>query len=356
MKKLFRILYAFVCAFTLAVAGGTFRLSAEEGDEVPVTTEEDGYGYTVTFLPGDQGTLNGTSEIKDIPYGGANPVTVDGMAPDVDLGSDSKYYAKGWHVAGTESRSYNAENQSLDTNTFTEGAYEETITKDVIYVMTYGVKGDLVAYTVEYLNDADGSTLAPAETFYGNPGDKPVLPYLYVEGYQPQAYNLTGTLDADASKNVFQFRYKKTPASGSSGSSGTTVRVVQVDGTITYVQLPAPAGRGGGGGTGTGGAGGAGGAAGGAAGGNGAPGGVIDDNTEPQTTPETIIDIDDTKPTPDTTPTPGSEGGGNGEVNPPEPAESGLGTLAKLGLAAGGGILLLLLLMWLLRRREKENG
>ena len=80
---------------------------------------------------------------------------------------------------------------------------------DTDYVVGYGLLVDAVAYTVNY-QDADGNALAPSRTYYGNVGDKPVVAYLYIDGYQPQAYNITGTLQSDSSKNVFTFVY--TPA------------------------------------------------------------------------------------------------------------------------------------------------
>jgi hypothetical protein len=67
---------------------------------------------------------------------------------------------------------------------------------------------------------------------HGNVGDKPVGASLYIEGYQPQAYNLTGTLQADESKNVFTFVYRKVKAeeptqprntgNNSTGNTGNT--------------------------------------------------------------------------------------------------------------------------------------
>ena len=103
------------------------------------------------------------------------------------------------------------------------------MTEDQDYVVAYGIKGATVAYTVNYL-DEDGNALAPSETYYGNVGDKPVVAYLYIEGYQPQAYNLGKTLVEDATQNVFSFIYAPI----------TVDRVVnRVVNTVT-VPVPAP--------------------------------------------------------------------------------------------------------------------
>ena len=106
------------------------------------------------------------------------------------------------------------------------------VEEDRDYVVVYGLLGDAVSYTVNYL-DAGGNELAPSETYYGNVGDAPVIAYLYIDGYQPQAYNMTGVLDRDASKNVFSFVY--TPITAGTQQPGTQP-------TTAPTQIPAPQG------------------------------------------------------------------------------------------------------------------
>ena len=74
------------------------------------------------------------------------------------------------------------------------------------FVVAYGMKGSAVEYTVNFV-DADGATLAASRTLYANVGDKPIVSYIYVEGYQPQAYALTKTLTDNPADNVFTFTY-----------------------------------------------------------------------------------------------------------------------------------------------------
>lgn len=93
---------------------------------------------------------------------------------------------------------------------------------DADYVVAYGIKGNMVAYTVNY-QDASGKSLAESQTFYGNVGDKPVVAYRYVENYIPDALALTKTLSNNESENVFTFTYKP----------GATDRVVTTTTTIT---------------------------------------------------------------------------------------------------------------------------
>lgn len=80
------------------------------------------------------------------------------------------------------------------------------VTGDQEYVVAYGIKGDQVAYTINY-QDANGNKLADSQTFYGNVGDKPVVAYTYIDGYTPEYRNLTKTLSANAAENVFTFNY-----------------------------------------------------------------------------------------------------------------------------------------------------
>ena len=80
------------------------------------------------------------------------------------------------------------------------------VTGDQEYVVAYGIKGDQVAYTINY-QDANGNKLADSQTFYGNVGDKPVVAYTYIDGYTPEYRNLTKTLSVNAAENVFTFNY-----------------------------------------------------------------------------------------------------------------------------------------------------
>jgi predicted nucleic acid-binding Zn ribbon protein len=149
-----------------------------------------GYTYTVRFYSGQQGTFGGSEVVtyENLNYG--DRVTF--RQSSVTLKDGSKYYVKGIRESGKDNN--------------TAAATSFVVTGDQDYVVAYGILGSAVAYTVQY-QDANGTTLAEPETYYGNVGDKPVIAYLYIEGYQPQAYNLTKTLSEDASENLFTFVY-----------------------------------------------------------------------------------------------------------------------------------------------------
>lgn len=111
----------------------------------------------------------------------------------VSLPADSKYYIMGLREAGK------------DNSEAVKGAPE--VQGDMDLVVAYGIKGNQVEYTVNYVIAGTDTPLLPSETFYGNIGDYMVAAYRYVEGYQPQAYNLGRTLSDDPSANVYTFEY-----------------------------------------------------------------------------------------------------------------------------------------------------
>lgn len=185
------------------------------------------YTYTVSFSAGNQGTLSTEDGVSiSVDGGGDYEITLSGDGKTVEitgltaensirflnsavsLESESKYYVKGVRMGGRD-------NSTVDMSYF-------PVERDQDYVVAYGIKGNLVQYTVNYV-DQEGNQLYPPQVYYGNVGDKPVIAYLYVEGYQPQAYNLTGTLQSDASKNIFTFIYRpavvETPAGPGEGTA-----------------------------------------------------------------------------------------------------------------------------------------
>lgn len=117
-----------------------------------------------------------------------------------------------------------------DNNAAVENSSFE-VTGDQEYVVAYGIKGNQVAYTINY-QDANGNKLADSQTFYGNVGDKPVVAYTYIDGYTPEYRNLTKTLSANAAENVFTFNYLPyetvtvtTPGQTITNTTGQTVTV-----------------------------------------------------------------------------------------------------------------------------------
>ena len=183
-----------------------------------------GYTYTVTFYPGNHGIFQGTAGLS---IGSSSPSVEAGMEGDairvsglrngdivsfdaaaagaVTLEEGSRYYVKGLRLSGHD-------NNTIDTAAF-------RVEGDRDYVVAYGIRGDMTGYTVNY-QDESGNALAPSRSYYGNVGDKPVVAFLYVEGYEPMAYNLTKTLVSNEAENVFTFVYRRTPVSGGDGPSG----------------------------------------------------------------------------------------------------------------------------------------
>ena len=96
---------------------------------------EAGYKYRVTIEAGLHGTVNGgsTYEAEQFDY---NQQWNPNNYQDMIAVSDPKYYFKGFHISGIEG--------VVGT---------QYITKDTVFVATYGIKGQTVAYTVEYVDN-----------------------------------------------------------------------------------------------------------------------------------------------------------------------------------------------------------
>lgn len=186
------------------------------------------YTYQVTFYPGNHGAFTGAGHVNvDNGKTGSDyqvsakgdAIVVSGLKPGdrvnfdaamdgaVSLGENSKYYVKGIRLSGR------------DNDTVGMSSFE--VKGDQEYVVAYGIRGDMTSYVVNY-EDTRGNTLAPSRTYYGNVGDRPVIAFFYIEGYEPQAYNLTKTLSANAAENVFTFTYARMTAGGGGGTGGGT--------------------------------------------------------------------------------------------------------------------------------------
>ena len=198
MKKWKRLL---VSLLTVSMTLGASTMSVMADD----TTQ---YTYKVTLSAGNKGTINGQNKIEQANIAPDSTVTFN--LNDIQV-TDDKYYVKGIRLSGRD----NASSELLNTPGF-------IVKGDADYVVAYGIKGNMVAYTVNY-QDASGKSLAESQTFYGNIGDKPVVAYRYIENYIPDALALTKTLSNNESENVFTFTY--TP--------GATDRIVETTTTVT---------------------------------------------------------------------------------------------------------------------------
>lgn len=307
--RIFRVAAAITTAVLLLVlqAGMCFADTAEG--------EQGDYGYTIRIYSGNQGTFADGSTKTEIPAKAGESVTLDAESLNITV-TNSKYYLKGIRPAGYDSN----DTTVIKTRTLTVG-------EDQAYVAVYGVKGNTVKYTVHYV-DANGQQLLPPAQYYGAAGDKPVVSYRYIDGYQPTAYNETKTLTDNEADNVFTFRYRAV-AAGTQSAAGTT-------GTAGTTGAAGTAG--------TGNAAGAGDGAGNAAG--------ADANAQPadqQQEPAEIVDLD-------TEEVPLADNPGDDETDSEE-VEDGASPLSKgaiAGIAAGSLGILGLILYLLVRRKAKD--
>lgn len=200
LRKMLKTGLLIVCMVVMAAAQtGVQTVWAEKGGN------ESSYTYTVTLYSGKEGTFSdGSSEIKitGLQYG--EVVSFGQYLPSVSLKDADKYYVRGVRESGK------------DNNTVSDPAFK--VESDREYVVAYGIKGNMTTYTVNY-QDQDGNALAPSETYYGVVGDKAVVAFRYVDGYRPQAYNLTKTLSSNEAENVLTFTYQKI-AQGNGNNGG----------------------------------------------------------------------------------------------------------------------------------------
>ncbi len=224
MKRLKRVLYA---VLSLCLLFGTVQPVSAKGEE---------YTYTVRFFAGKQGSFaEGEMMVfEGLHYGDR----VNFYYNAVTLNDNSKYYIRGIRESGKDN------SDSTQTSSF-------QVTGDRDYVVAYGILGDATSYTINYV-DTEGNPLAPSETYYGNVGDRPVVAYIYIEGWVPEAYNLVKTLKKDPAENVFDFVYTRdeapnlpaepsvpgpapVPAPAPVPPGGVTVVPVQPDGELPIV-------------------------------------------------------------------------------------------------------------------------
>lgn len=202
---------AFLCAIVcaLALGGGAVALSSSQA----YADEPASYSYQVVIYAGNgQGDGGSAVNYGTYAYNDSIYITNDYLSAHF-APSDSRYYVKGLRVAGHE--------ELLDLTK------PITVDADKQFVIAYGLKKDQVEYKVNYV-DTNGNQIAESQTFWGNVGDKPVVAYQYIAGYQPvNAKNITGTVKALPEQTEFTFEYapieaaSATQGSGSDGSGAT---------------------------------------------------------------------------------------------------------------------------------------
>lgn len=192
--KIWKRIFMAVLTVALLLVPSFRSLAVETDGNGQTSGKYDGYTYKVTFSAGVQGTFeDGTDlmSVEEIPAGAKVFFTAQEA---VEQDASSKYYVKGVRLAGRD----NSEAEMA--------ALTVTVNEDADYVVVYGIKGEQVSYTVNYV-DESGNKLAESDVFYGNVGDKPVVAYKYIPDYAPTVFGFTKTLSANEAENVFTFVY-----------------------------------------------------------------------------------------------------------------------------------------------------
>lgn len=184
---------------------------------VPAINAQAASAYTVTFRPGNVGQFGIASadnsmktvqdmaqEVADIYYAQYETTVTENGAIKVKVPAGTEMPATPGYIIPDEGycvRTWGPE----------QG---ETVRKNVDYVVDYGRLIDGVEYTVKYVDEESGESLAPFATAYANIGDTvTVNAPATITTSNAGEYTLTSdatkelTLVADASSNVITFTY-----------------------------------------------------------------------------------------------------------------------------------------------------
>ena len=193
MKKLLILLLSLVCVLAFI----PLCARAEDGS--------DDYEYTIRVYAGAKGTFEDGSTMKMIhaKYGEVVNLSELSVVP-----SESRYLFSGYRISGRDNRwaempAFLAEH-------------------DVDYVAAYAIRGQVVTYTLRFVEYGTGRQLLADMVLEGNAGDKPIEAFRYVEGYRPLYRNITKTLSENEAENVFTFEYVEILAeeAGGAGAGG----------------------------------------------------------------------------------------------------------------------------------------
>ena len=191
----------FTAMLCLAVFAGTlFVLPADKA----FAADDDEDTYTSTVNSGKEGEFADGKTVKLGPFHYGDECTVDINSLGLKIKDPGTYYARGLKIAGHD-------NDEVSKRDFQR--YKFKVTGDDSFSVAYALKGSMVKYVVNYVDEA-GNTVHDSETFYGMIGDYPVVSYQTVDGYLPDAYNKGKTLVEDESENVFTFVYSQNAGGG----------------------------------------------------------------------------------------------------------------------------------------------
>lgn len=238
MRQFKKICMGFLSLF-LILAAGSRNVSAADEE----------YTYTVRVYAGNLGALTRSgievSSRSAVVRAEQNRITVSGLKygdtvyirpqETADV-TDERYYVRGVRRSGRD-------NSEAEAPTF-------HVASDRDYVIAYGIRGDMAAYTVNY-QDASGRALMESDVYYGNIGERQYVSARYIDGYQPQTLNIVKTISANETENVFTFRYTavtapETPAPAPAPTTTATTTTTSADGTTAGTGTGGTAGGGGG--------------------------------------------------------------------------------------------------------------
>ncbi|MBO5514135.1 MAG: hypothetical protein J5961_06075 [Mogibacterium sp.] len=158
--------------------------------------EGDSYTYRMKISAGNNGVMklaDGSEAAESIVYADESG-SFPAVSTDSVRTTNSKYVVVGFKEAGHD-------------EVMSEITAVSSVKSDLNYVAVYGVKGNMVPYTVRYLDRDNDNALMADATYYAPKGSSVMVSFKYVDGYAPTAYNLTKTITGDGSSDVLTFKY-----------------------------------------------------------------------------------------------------------------------------------------------------
>ena len=166
------------------------------------------YQYTVTVYAGNNGSFSGASSYSfRASYGEKAEIDLEKAGFSV---TGDRYYVKGLRETGHD-------DEDLLVSGMTP--YSFTVTRDISFIVSYAVKGEMVGYTINFVAQ-DGTAVHPPVSYQGIAGDKVIANFLYVEGYEPPEEMPEMILSGNEAENVFSFVYKPLPVPAAPSSGG----------------------------------------------------------------------------------------------------------------------------------------
>ena len=160
------------------------------------------YTYTVRVYPGVNAVMAGGTPFIEGGHSYNDSFSFDISKVSLTADGAKKYYIMGLRESGKDNsdvgKSY------LYPISGSGSVNTANVTKDIDYVVAYGIEGNQVSLTLSCVNGNTGAVFT-TETYYGNPGEVVLIKAPYVDGYNPERTFVRATLGTTTTGTVRYF-------------------------------------------------------------------------------------------------------------------------------------------------------